>query len=165
MAGLYSSLQIQRHISYHALMKKTKICSICKKRKRIEKFGVRNRDGKVTCRSRCSPCNAAYHRAYRKKNPAAYAKQRASVDKSKAEDLAMLNRLRAETPCADCKKIHPPWRMQFDHLPEYEKVTSISTLLGSKNKLSEELKKCELVCANCHTDRTHARKQQSAAAE
>ena len=60
--------------------------------------------------------------------------------------------------CADCKKRHPYWRMQFDHLPGSKKVAPISMMrYASLVKLMAEIEKCEVVCANCHADRTHAR--------
>jgi hypothetical protein len=49
--------------------------------------------------------------------------------------------------------------MDFDHVTG-EKIQSISRLSrgsGGKKKLLEELKKCELVCSNCHRIRTHER--------
>ena len=47
--------------------------------------------------------------------------------------------------------------MQFDHLRD--KKYHISTLVNSNNfkKLEAELEKCEVVCANCHAERTFQR--------
>tara|TARA_R100000278_G_scaffold47003_2_gene40745 strand:- start:813 stop:1064 length:252 start_codon:yes stop_codon:yes gene_type:complete len=43
---------------------------------------------------------------------------------------------------------------QFDchHLPEYEKVRPITQFrrIGNRETFINELKKCELLCANCH---------------
>jgi hypothetical protein len=49
--------------------------------------------------------------------------------------------------------------MAFDHLPGTLKVDDVSTLLRRKRKrlLIEEVKKCELVCANCHAVRSYKR--------
>lgn len=62
-------------------------------------------------------------------------------------------------PCTDCGIQYHPVCMQWDHLPEYEKLDSIANIVksGSKAKVLAEIEKCELVCANCHALRTHYR--------
>lgn len=65
-------------------------------------------------------------------------------------------------PCADCGVTYPPWVMQFDHLPGEKKLFHISIAPGrfsSLTRIAAEIKKCEIVCANCHCQRTHKRKQ------
>lgn len=65
-------------------------------------------------------------------------------------------------PCVDCKKSYPPWIMDFDHLDPTNKIANISKLSkwrGNKEKLLQEINKCELVCSNCHRQRTHDRHQ------
>ena len=62
-------------------------------------------------------------------------------------------------PCVDCGIQYEPWQMQFDHLDSDSKVRKISQLVThSWKKVLEEIEKCELVCANCHADRTYKRK-------
>lgn len=63
-------------------------------------------------------------------------------------------------PCTDCGISYPSYVMDFDHLPQYEKLFAIGrtiTYHKSFKALKEELAKCELVCANCHRIRTHNR--------
>jgi len=48
--------------------------------------------------------------------------------------------------------------MQFDHLSDKEFVLAKARLF-SKKKILEEIHKCEVVCANCHAERTHKRRQ------
>lgn len=73
--------------------------------------------------------------------------------------------LKGGTPCADCHQTFPTYVMHWDHLPEYEKVASISEMVDNRTRtlVLEELKKCELVCANCHVLRTISRAGRSAA--
>jgi hypothetical protein len=49
---------------------------------------------------------------------------------------------------------------QFDHLPGTEKLGNLGRMLQKATDLliQAELKKCELVCANCHQTRTRQRK-------
>ena len=54
----------------------------------------------------------------------------------------------------------PPYVMQFDHLGE-DKDRDIATLTRSPVSLARlmvEIAKCEVVCANCHAERTHERR-------
>lgn len=59
----------------------------------------------------------------------------------------------------DCQQVFPVYVMHWDHLPGYEKVGCISELVGSRPRAIAiaELKKCELVCANCRVLRTLGR--------
>ncbi len=63
-------------------------------------------------------------------------------------------------PCTDCHKSFHPVSMQFDHVRG--KVANISKLLTykaerAKRLVTEEIEKCDLVCANCHFYREHCR--------
>lgn len=64
---------------------------------------------------------------------------------------------KTNVPCADCKIIYPPYIMDFDHLPGHKKSFGISGG-GSKGvaieTLLKEIAKCEIVCSNCHRQRT-----------
>lgn len=66
-------------------------------------------------------------------------------------------RQKKDQPCADCGIKYPYYVMQFDHMRDKE--YHISTLVNSNNlkKLDAELAKCEVVCANCHAERTYQR--------
>lgn len=67
--------------------------------------------------------------------------------------------LKAGVPCADCGESFPPPVLQWDHLPGYTKIGHLSELTVNRPRtlVLEELKKCELVCANCHAIRTWQR--------
>lgn len=63
-------------------------------------------------------------------------------------------------PCVDCGQTYPKECMDFDHLPDYEKRFCISQGVSKKfsiQHLEEEIKKCEVVCSNCHRIRTAKR--------
>lgn len=56
-------------------------------------------------------------------------------------------------PCADCARLYPSCCMDFDHL--YDKKFSVMrNVRRALHSLLEEVKKCEVVCANCHRKRT-----------
>jgi len=61
----------------------------------------------------------------------------------------VLDELKDSTPCLDCGGSFRPCQMDFDHLGS--KVANIARLVaGPSAQLEEELRKCHLVCANCH---------------
>ena len=64
-----------------------------------------------------------------------------------------------KTACVDCGMKYPYYVMDFDHLEAHTKVDIISYLAqtGRIGALKREIKKCEVVCANCHRTRTHHR--------
>lgn len=65
-----------------------------------------------------------------------------------------------DNPCTDCGRYYRYYQMQFDHLPEFEKHFSLSdykTHTKDIEVVKAEVAKCELVCANCHFERTHLR--------
>jgi hypothetical protein len=63
--------------------------------------------------------------------------------------------------CKDCKGKFPYYVLDFDHLDPSKKKFEPSKLSrnGSWDKMVEEIEKCDVVCANCHRERTHQRRQ------
>ena len=59
-------------------------------------------------------------------------------------------------PCVDCGKHYPPYVMDFDHV-RGSKRKAISKWRGTTALLLLEIGKCDLVCANCHRERTYQR--------
>lgn len=51
--------------------------------------------------------------------------------------------------CSKCGENHPAC-IEFHHVDPSKKEKTISYLRNSKKKLQEELKKCIVLCANCH---------------
>lgn len=60
-------------------------------------------------------------------------------------------------PCMDCGIVFRYWVLQYDHLRD--KVNNVSAMARSHGlkKVLEEIEKCDLICANCHANRTHER--------
>lgn len=63
-------------------------------------------------------------------------------------------------PCVDCKEADPIV-LEFDHMPGFEKKFEIGRAVGGSHRgwdaIMKEIEKCEVVCANCHRKRSHAR--------
>ena len=59
-----------------------------------------------------------------------------------------------DKPCADCGVFYPYYVMDFDHI-NGDKVDNVSQLNKfTLEKLRAEIAKCEVVCSNCHRERT-----------
>ena len=72
--------------------------------------------------------------------------------------VTYLKILKERHGCADCKESFPYPAMDFDHVAE-GKVDDISTLarLGNAQAVFDEIKKCEIVCCECHRKRGKSR--------
>lgn len=70
--------------------------------------------------------------------------------------------LKATNPCADCGLFFPWYVMEFDHAhgEKSERKRTVANMAGrgSTSALLAEIEKCDIVCANCHKERTHRRK-------
>jgi len=63
-------------------------------------------------------------------------------------------------PCMDCGIKYPWWVMDFDHRPKTKKIDSIKNMVSRNRPLKiilKEIKKCDIVCSNCHRHRTYLR--------
>lgn len=107
--------------------------------------------------SYCYPCHVIYKREWRRASPAALKKNRAYAKAGRERLQAEVDALK-KGPCSDCGDEFNPWQMQFDHV-RGKKIDSVSNLVRHNRRKAVflEIAKCELVCANCHADRTHNR--------
>ena len=129
-----------------------KTCYKCKLEKPLKDFNKlsRSKDGYQPL---CRDCDnkQTKERYYKKpdyyKN---YAKQ------YKRKTINFLNKVKSN-PCADCGKRYHPVCMDFDHMGEKRFNISQVKHLSIKS-ISKEIKKCELVCSNCHRLRTFKRR-------
>lgn len=132
-----------------------KICSKCGIEKSLDDFA--NKNGKKE--SRCKECKNAYYREYWKR-PGTWDKHKQRVASNRKtyatkNQLLVLDRL--ASGCVDCGESDVRV-LEFDHLPEFQKLANVSSLVsGSSDKLIEEMNKCDVVCANCHKRRTYSR--------
>jgi hypothetical protein len=60
-------------------------------------------------------------------------------------------------PCADCGIQYPHYVMDFDHRDPNEKEANIALMVSQGfgwDKVLNEIAKCDIVCSNCHRERT-----------
>lgn len=64
--------------------------------------------------------------------------------------------------CRDCHRGFPPEAMDFDHV-RGTKVAGITQMWSwGRARVLAEIAKCELICANCHRERTVFRMREAA---
>ena len=77
--------------------------------------------------------------------------------RSKRKLIQHIRKLKSDTECADCRHKYHYAVMQFDHIGE--KTDNINSMIWrtSMANVLEEIKNCDIVCANCHAMRTYYR--------
>jgi hypothetical protein len=113
--------------------------------------------------SYCRACQKHYDAEWYRANKQ---RRRAKVEADREAYVAWMDSLKAGRPCADCGVSYPPYVMEWDHLPGAEKTLVLADTrraAHSKNRILAELAHCELVCANCHRERTFGKRKKKAA--
>jgi hypothetical protein len=133
------------------------VCAACKRRRAVDMFSWVKRG--VRRRPQCKPCHAIYTREWYWKNHQKCIARTKVRNKAMTVTLRALLRVTKDVPCADCCKKYPSWVMQFDHVRGVKR-SNVGELVryGSVRVLQHEIAKCEVVCANCHAERTHRRR-------
>lgn len=134
-------------------MPSKKICSKCKKNKSVCEFSFRDK-GQGTRRADCKSCQKKVVKKHYGNNKDKYL----SNNQKRRQKNRELLREYKKGPCTDCNRTFHPCQMDFDHIND-NKVANVSKLMNSNyaKQAIEELKKCELVCSNCHRLRTWKR--------
>lgn len=134
---------------YNTYMKE---CNTCGLTKPIEDFQKRasSKDGHT---GMCKPCKRQYDNTHYAKNE--YRRGYIADNRKKAfqDAKTYINEYLQSHPCVDCGE-NDIIVLEFDHIVD-NKRDAISNLRRSSLKaVKEELKKCEVRCANCHRRKT-----------
>lgn len=125
----------------------------------------------------CAVCSNKRWQKYKKENPEKVAEdfqkwksipgnmERLKIlwaqrDKDREKRFREILKVIKDAPCQDCGIKYPPYVLDFDHRPGEIKLFNVgrTSKAGSLKRLLEEIAKCDLVCSNCHRERTHNRK-------
>jgi len=131
-----------------------KVCTKCKKEKALRDFNFRVK--KLGLRQyQCLECTRAFVRGHYQRNKEYYlAKARKRNMEKRAEVQNYIRSYLLQHPCIDCGESDTTV-LEFDH--RGDKLKEISNLVRGRNSLleiKEEVKKCDIRCANCHRRRT-----------
>lgn len=129
----------------------TKFCTTCDTEKPLSEF---NRKGDAY-QSKCRLCQREWYAEYYKNNP----KEKARLIANRADERErnrLFIRQAKSVPCMDCKKSFPYYVMDFDHRDPEVKDFNVGPMVAvlSLEKIKKEVAKCDVVCANCHRERT-----------
>lgn len=128
-----------------------KICSRCSKNKLLTEFRkqTRSKDGLTVW---CKSCFAEYDRErYQSGDRARKEQNKANIETKR--QIFIWNIL-LESKCKVCGE-DDPLVLEFDHRDPETKAYNISEMLRlSEAKISEEVAKCDVLCANCHRRKT-----------
>lgn len=132
----------------------TKQCAKCREIKDLTEFCFKDKKNNKR-NSYCKICSRAMLRNHYQNNKQYYLdKAIARKIKLKKEAIGFLKEYFKTHPCIDCGEKRPIV-LEFDHV-RGEKKHSISQMIGlySLNAIKEEIKKCDVRCANCHRIKT-----------
>lgn len=132
-----------------------KSCSTCKIPKNYKDF-TKRKSSKDGYNSQCKQCKKEYWDKYYNLNKTEYLIKTNDKKIVKRENNRKnLRDIFINSSCKDCgnKDIRV---LEFDHLPEFEKSSNICDMVSNNSwsDIEKEIKKCEIVCANCHKIRT-----------
>lgn len=127
------------------LMKRCPCCKI-----KTDNFAANKvkKDGLQTyCRACVKVKNAEYYKRTPEKNPARIASRKAAIQRAKEYVWSVL----IGSECVDCGE-SDPIVLEFDHV-RGQKLGAISVMVCNGlgvEKISSEIDKCDIRCANCH---------------
>jgi hypothetical protein len=113
--------------------------------------------------SYCRRCQKEYDAAWYRENKA---RRQAKVKADREAYVEWLDSLKEGIPCTDCGRMYPLYVMEWDHLPGATKrliLADTRRAAFSRKRILAELENCELVCANCHRERTFGQRRKKAA--
>lgn len=130
-----------------------KTCTKCKKDLPDSNFAGRSDKKVYTLQPYCRDCQKEYKREHYLKNKQKY------VDNAKKYTQSVVDwflEKKKELKCSNCGD-ERYWVLDFHHVDPKEKDSNISELIrkGSKDRILNELSKCEILCSNCHRDFHH----------
>lgn len=102
----------------------------------------------------------AYQREHYRKNRDRYLARKQDCQAIVRSRLKQIVLEAKGSQCRQCLNEFPPWVLQFDHVTGDKQGNVCDMIMDcvSDQKLKLEIAKCEVVCANCHADRTYKRR-------
>jgi hypothetical protein len=133
-----------------------KVCCKCKIRRLVEEFNFRNRLKGIRHRY-CRDCGKKFTQDHYKRNKQQYIERSMRATVRRREYLRQVK----SCPCADCGVQYPFYVMDFDHREGEEKSFEMNHVnYVTMRAIKREIEKCDVVCANCHRERTYQRIRQ-----
>jgi hypothetical protein len=132
-------------------------CTACDEDLPVDAFAFRSRSA-GTRHSRCKQCVRSYQRQWYARNAEAHRSAARDGRRRRAAVNRGLISAAKSVPCADCGGRFATEQMDFDHI-RGRKVAAVSQMKTmARWRLVAEIAKCDVVCVNCHRQRTRSRR-------
>ena len=129
-------------------------CKRCGLVKDLSEFNFKQRERGIR-HPYCRDCGKALTQSHYRHNKQAYLARNARTYARHRE----LIRQAKSRPCADCGVQYPYYVMDFDHRAGEAKSFELSSVARKTvREIMNEIAKCDVVCSNCHRERTHRRR-------
>jgi hypothetical protein len=130
-----------------------KICSKCNIAKALDEFNFRQKSKEIR-HAYCKDCGKLLTKSHYQRNKKQYMDKNLRSLKKRREFVQKMK----NKPCADCGIVYPYYVMDFDHRENETKEFGLHKVTQKAlGALKREIEKCDVVCANCHRERTHQR--------
>ena len=141
-----------------------RICAKCLKRKPIEEFDVPANP------SRCAACRKGYYKEYNKNRYTSPEARAEELERSREKYQTIIRGQRMDRKqqlvkemggcCQTCGYNKSAAALDFHHREPIDKSRTVSHLLAVQQPwgfeaAKEEAKKCDLICSNCHREKTY----------
>jgi hypothetical protein len=129
-----------------------KTCNLCKEDKPLSEFH-KNKFLKSGYANRCKVCQKTYNDKYNTKE-----KTKTKQRRRRKANQAFINRIKTFFGCTICGYNKHAVALDFDHIdPSTKKRGNYSAVNSSwsRKMIKEEVRKCRILCSNCHRCTTH----------
>lgn len=148
--------QLNIDVKLYAIINSMKECSSCKQNLTLDNFNKKRDKLQPYCRV-CDNAKSRERYANNREHHISVIRKR--NDAYLEELRSWTRKLKESNPCVDCNVSYPWYVLDFDHVSG-TKVDNISNMIAkrsAKQKILDEIDKCEIVCSNCHRQRTYNR--------
>lgn len=131
---------------------KTKVCNKCNTEKSIDDFNDRKLKTKTVKQSICKKCQSDYSKNHFQKNKEYYYLKK---KKYSEEYKKWFEELKSNLSCECCGYNKCIGALDFHHVDINTKEKNIAEMIASQTSklvVLEEIKKCTVLCANCHRE-------------
>jgi hypothetical protein len=137
-----------------------KVCTICNSNTNINDFFWKNK----SLNKRHTQCKSCYKKSrnnvdyYQRTRQAHLLRAKIRNKKIYTENRIKVWEFLKNNPCIDCG-INNPIVLEFDHRDKDDKLMEVCKMTRqsySWKKISDEISKCDVRCANCHRIKTSA---------
>jgi len=138
-------------------MQETKFCNRCNTDKLVSEF---YRRGQIL-QAECKLCQGTRSKRRYIDNKEKYNVSSKKARRKYIETVRPIIQAAKNKPCADCDTKYPYYVMDFDHRDPSKKEFCIGRATAKTIKLEgilKEIEKCDVVCSNCHRERTYQRR-------